>query len=141
VRVTISSESDCTANGDTLRIMVPFNSEVFTDGGHVERDATYAMIGGNPFLGSPTAFISRPPWSRTIPNGLHRQFTMRAVTRNGPYTWRTEETQRSRTSPTSTIWSSPSLPIQNSPAPGTTDGFPNSAPFHAADHVGGTLLK
>jgi hypothetical protein len=35
--------------------MVPFNSEVFTDGCHVERDATYAMIGGNPFLGSPTA--------------------------------------------------------------------------------------
>ncbi len=54
VRVTISSESDCTAAGDTLRMGPPFNAEVFTDGCHTEKDAAIPLIGGNPFFGSPT---------------------------------------------------------------------------------------
>jgi PKD repeat protein len=55
VRVTISSESDCAANGDTLRIVAPINEDVFTDGCHAQKDVPILVNGGNPFLGSPTA--------------------------------------------------------------------------------------
>jgi PKD repeat protein len=55
VRVTISSESDCTADGDTLRIVAPITEDVFTDGCHAEKDVPILMNGGNAFLGSPEA--------------------------------------------------------------------------------------
>ena len=58
VSVTISSESDCTANGDTLPIVQPISEDVFTDGCHAQKDVPISMSGGNPFLGPTTRYLA-----------------------------------------------------------------------------------
>jgi PKD repeat protein len=50
----ISSESDCTGAGDTLRILGGTNEDIFTDGCHAPKDVPIATNGGNPYVSSPT---------------------------------------------------------------------------------------
>lgn len=50
VSVTIGSESDCTVDSDTLRIVGAMPENVFTDGCHAQKDLPIAMNAGNPFV-------------------------------------------------------------------------------------------
>jgi len=47
ISVTISSESDCTTDGDTLRIVAPIDENVFTDGCHPPKDVPILLNQGN----------------------------------------------------------------------------------------------